>query len=79
MLMSKVLNVANIPFDMPPKELFDMFAETGAVDGSYIFPYADQLNRRFGHIVMSSFFTAQKVCNNHPRIYRKLLTIYIGC
>lgn len=64
-LMSKVLNVANIPFDMPPKELFDIFAETGAVDGSYIFPYADQLSRRFGHIVMSSFFTAQKVLNNH--------------
>lgn len=75
-LMSKVLNVANIPFDMPPKELFDMFAETGAVDGSYIFPYADQLNRRFGHIVMSSFFTAQKVCSHRPRISRELLTIY---
>lgn len=60
-LMSKALTVANIPIDMPPKELFTMFAETGVVDGCYIFPFADQLNRRFGHIVMSSFFTAQKV------------------
>lgn len=65
-LMSKALNVANIPIDMPPKELFTMFAETGAVDGCYIFAFADHLNRRFGHVVMSSFYTAQKVFNCYP-------------
>lgn len=64
--MSKALNVANIPIDMPPKELFTMFAETGAVDGCYIFAFADHLNRRFGHVVMSSFYTAQKVFNCYP-------------
>lgn len=60
-LMSKALNVANVPIDMSPKELFTMFSEVGLVEGCYIFPFADPMNRRFGHIVMASFYCAQKV------------------
>ncbi|KAH0606140.1 uncharacterized protein H6S33_003801 [Morchella sextelata] len=61
-LMSKALYVANLPIDMSPKELFTLFSEVGLVEGCYIFPYADSANRRFGDIVMSSFYCAQKAC-----------------
>jgi len=61
MLMSKALFVAGLPFDMSPKELFMLFAEQGPVEGCYIFPFLDPFGRRFGHMVMATFFAAQKV------------------
>ena len=61
MLMSKALFVAGLPFDMSPKELFMLFAEKGPVEGCYIFPFLDPFGRRFGHMVMATFFAAQKV------------------
>ncbi|KAG0134452.1 hypothetical protein HOY82DRAFT_636560 [Tuber indicum] len=60
MLMSKALFVAGLPFDMSPKELFMLFAEQGPVEGCYIFPFLDPFGRRFGHMVMATFFAAQK-------------------
>jgi len=67
MLMSKALFVAGLPFDMSPKELFMLFAEQGPVEGSYIFPFLDPFGRRFGHMVMATFFAAQKVLvTPHP-------------
>jgi hypothetical protein len=60
-LMSKALTASNLPYDMSPKELFTLFSEIGPVEGCYIFPFGDHNNRRFGHIVMASFFLAQKV------------------
>ncbi|CUS07480.1 unnamed protein product [Tuber aestivum] len=59
-LMSKALFVAGLPFDMSPKELFMLFAEQGPVEGCYIFPFLDPFGRRFGHMVMATFFAAQK-------------------
>lgn len=61
MFMSKALFVAGLPYDMSPKELFRLFAEQGPVEGCYIFPFLDPYGRRFGHMVMASFFAAQKV------------------
>ncbi|KAG0641664.1 hypothetical protein HOY80DRAFT_712412 [Tuber brumale] len=60
MLMSKALFVAGLPFDMSPKELFMLFAEQGPVEGCYIFPFLDPFGRRFGHMVMATFFAAHK-------------------
>lgn len=73
-LMSKALYVANLPIDMSPKELFTLFSEVGLVEGCYIFPYADSANRRFGDIVMSSFYCAQKVTQiTFPGYFTRLL------
>lgn len=73
-LMSKALYVANLPIDMSPKELFTLFSEVGLVEGCYIFPYADSSNRRFGDIVMSSFYCAQKVTQiTFPGYFTRLL------
>jgi RNA recognition motif-containing protein len=73
-LMSKSLTVANLPEDMGPKQLYGLFSEVGDVDGVYIFPMCDQAGRRYGHIVMHSFYLAQKVCHGSCRfqscIYR---------
>lgn len=60
-LMSKALVVANIPQEMCPKSFYMLFSEVGPVDGCYIFPQPDHLARRFGHVVMKSFYMAQKV------------------
>ena len=60
-MLSKVLIVANLPADMSPKELFELFATYGSVERSYIYPQADALGRRFGEVIMTSFFFAQKV------------------
>lgn len=61
-MLSKVLTVANLPADMSPKELYDLFANYGSVERSYIYQQADALGRRFGEVTMGSFFFAQKVC-----------------
>ena len=60
-MLSKILTVANLPADMSPKELYDLFASYGSVERSFIFPQADALGRRFGEVTMASFFFAQKV------------------
>lgn len=60
-MLSKILTVANLPADMSPKELYDLFASYGSVERSFIFPQADALGRRFGEVTMVSFFFAQKV------------------
>lgn len=60
-LMSKALIVSNLPQDMCPKGFYTLFSEVGPVDGCYIFPHLDHAARRFGHIVMKSFYVAQKV------------------
>lgn len=60
-MLSKVLTVANLPADMSPKELYDLFANYGSVERSYIYQQADALGRRFGEVTMGSFFFAQKV------------------
>lgn len=60
-MLSKVLTVANLPSDMSPKELFDLFAAYGSVERSYIYQQADALGRRFGEVTMTSFYFAQKV------------------
>ncbi|KAF8253148.1 hypothetical protein K440DRAFT_278433 [Wilcoxina mikolae CBS 423.85] len=59
-LMSKALIVSNLPQDMCPKGFYTLFSEVGPVDGCYIFPHLDHAGRRFGHIVMTSFYMAQK-------------------
>jgi RNA recognition motif-containing protein len=59
--MSKSLTVANLPEEMTPKGLYGLFTEIGPVDGVYIFPMCDQAGRRYGHIVMKSYYYAQKV------------------
>ena len=46
---------------MSLKELFILFAEKDPVEGCYIFPFLDPFGRRFGQMVMASFFVAQKV------------------
>lgn len=60
-LLSKILTVANLPADMSPKELYELFAGYGSVERSYIYQSADALGRRFGEVTMASFFFAQKV------------------
>ncbi|KAL7270634.1 hypothetical protein RUND412_006652 [Rhizina undulata] len=60
MFMSKVLHVANLPMDMSPKELFTLFSEIGNVEGCYIYPFGDPFGRKFGEVIMGSFYFAQK-------------------
>lgn len=60
--MSKAINITGLPFDMTPKELYDIFGEVGGVEGCYIYPYLDNHGRRFGYVVMTSFYNAQEVC-----------------
>lgn len=59
--LSKVLTVANLPADMSPKELYELFAALGNVERSYIYQQADTLGRRFGEVTMGTFYFAQKV------------------
>jgi hypothetical protein len=59
--MSKSLSVANLPAEMTPKGLYSLFTEIGPVDGVYIYPMCDQAGRRYGRIVMKSYYYAQKV------------------
>ncbi|KAF8468176.1 hypothetical protein BDZ91DRAFT_100044 [Kalaharituber pfeilii] len=59
-LLSKILTVSNLPADMSPKELYELFSGYGSVERSYIYQQADALGRRFGEVTMASFFFAQK-------------------
>ncbi|KAI5799174.1 hypothetical protein DFH27DRAFT_611561 [Peziza echinospora] len=43
--LSKILTVANLPADMSPKELYDLFASYGVVERSYIYQQADSAGR----------------------------------
>ena len=61
LLLSKSLTASNLPDDMGPKQLYQLFSEVGPVEGCYVFPMCDHAGRRYGHVVMNSFYYAQKV------------------
>jgi len=76
-LLSKALNVSNLPPDMGPKQLYSLFEEIGPVEGCYVFPIADSAGRRYGHIVMTSFYFAQKAVEllNHRLLGEHVLEV----
>lgn len=66
-LWGKSLSIANIPPDMNPRDLFDLFSDHGAVEAAFIHPYGmivqidkllirgDLHGRRHGEVVFDSF------------------------
>jgi len=60
-LLSKTLNVANLPPEFTPKDLYELFSDFGKAEGSFVYACPDSKGRRVGEVVMATYLFAQKV------------------